>query len=175
MQNMYQESQGYQQNQNERHPFDEQAYQPVNFVDAPPYAQLAQQNPQELFSSPLPHSDVRFVAVLCYSLGWFSGLLFALFTRQSRYVRFHALQSLVFFGAVNVIDVGIISLGFRHMYHFVSFMFGPFLLLGFVLLNIVAFIGWMVAIVQAYKGSYYRLPLVGNIVARVLDLEAPLK
>src|SRR5215831_17561558 len=56
--------------------------------------------------SPAPYLDGASVgAILSYSLGWFTGLLFFLFGRQHPYVRFHALQSLLFFGAINVVDV----------------------------------------------------------------------
>src|SRR5262245_61525738 len=123
--------QGYQPaNGLEGSPYDTQAYQPVNNFDGPSYSHQGSQpinslqgpsyGPQVLFPTPLPHNDPRFVAVLTYSLGWFSGLLFTLFTRENRYVRFHALQSLIFFGGINVIDIALIFVGARlhHFFHF---------------------------------------------------------
>jgi uncharacterized membrane protein len=145
----------------------QQGYQPVNGLEGPFYG------PKELFPTPLPHNDPRFVAVLAYSLGWFSGLLFTLFTRENRYVRFHALQSLLFFGGINVLDIALLFVGIR-LHHFVPFV-GPVLFLSFLLLNAIAFVGWLVAIVQAYRGVYYRLPLVGDFVARAFNVQPPLK
>jgi uncharacterized membrane protein len=145
----------------------QQAYQPVNSLEGPSYS------PKELFSAPLPHTDVRFVAALTYSLGWFSGLLFTLFARESRYVRFHALQSLLFFGGINVLDIALLFIGMR-AHHFVPFI-GPVFFLSFLLLNAIAFVGWLVAIVQAYRGSYYKLPLVGDVAARSFSGQTPLK
>ena len=34
-------------------------------------------------------------AVLCYALGWITGLIFLLLEKDNRFVRFHALQSLI--------------------------------------------------------------------------------
>lgn len=112
-------------------------------------------------------------AILCYSLGWFTGLLFFLFAGQNRFVRFHALQSLIFFSGVNVLDIVLIRLeGFRWLH--VSYIAG-FVLLFFLLINIVAFIGWVVAMIEAARGRYYKLPFVGNIVASCLNQGGPLK
>jgi uncharacterized membrane protein len=157
-------------------PYETQVYQPIDNAGGPSYSHQAYQpvnGSQVLFPTPLPHNDARFIAVLTYALGWFSGLLFTLFTRENRYVRFHALQSLIFFGAVNVLDIALLFGGIA-LHHFVHFI-GPMLLLTFLLLNAIAFVGWLVAIVQAYRGSYYKLPLVGDIVARALNGQPPLK
>jgi uncharacterized membrane protein len=155
---------------------DTQAYQPIDNPGSTSYNHQTYypvNGSQVLFTTPLPHNDARFVAVLTYGLGWFSGLLFTLFTRENRYVRFHALQSLIFFGAVNVLDIALLfgGIALRHFVHFI----GPMLLLTFLLLNAVAFVGWLVAIVQAYRGTYYRLPLAGDIAARSLNMQPPLK
>jgi uncharacterized membrane protein len=164
-------------------PYDTQGYQPVNNYNENSYShqgyppinslQGPSQGPQVLFPSPLPHNDARFVAVLTYSLGWFSGLLFTLFTRENRYVRYHALQSLIFFGAINVLDIAFVFAGVL-AHHFVRPM-GVLLFLSFLLFNVIAFVGWLVAIVQAYRGVYYRLPLVGDMVARAFNVQPPLK
>lgn len=176
--------QGYQPaNGPEGSPYDTRAYPPVNNFDGHSYSHQSYQpldglqgssyGPQALFPTPLPHNDARFVAVLTYALGWFSGLLFTLFTRENRYVRFHALQSLIFFGAINVLDIAFVFVGVL-AHHFARPM-GVLLFFCFLLFNIIAFVGWLVAIVQAYRGVYYRLPLVGDIVARAFNIQPPLK
>lgn len=167
-------------------PYDTQAYQPVNSFDGHSYSHQGYQpinslqgpayGPQALFPTPLPHNDARFVAVLTYSLGWFSGLLFTLFTRENRYVRYHALQSLIFFGAINVLDIAL-AFTIASIHRFIYFLpfAGVMLVLSFLLLNIIAFVGWLVAIVQAYRGVYYRLPVAGDIVARTFNGQSPLQ
>jgi uncharacterized membrane protein len=130
----------------------------------------------ETFPPTLPHNDIRVVAALTYVFGWFSGLIFAIFSRN-RYVRFHALQSLIFFGGINLIDMAAPFISRYAITQYFAFprVFVFFMFLFFMLLNIVAFIGWIVSITQAYRGSYYRLPIVGDIVANILGLGADVK
>ncbi len=42
-------------------------------------------------------------AGLSYVLGWVTGLIFFLIEKQNRFVRFHAMQSILFFGGIQVI------------------------------------------------------------------------
>jgi uncharacterized membrane protein len=115
-----------------------------------------------------PYSNSRLAATLCYSLGWLTGLLFLLFGAQKPFVRFHALQSLIFFGVINLIDIGLIRIIFISHYYLGHYQWVWIFLL-FLLLNFVAFVGWIVAMVQAGRGSYYRLPFVGNLIAKSIN------
>ena len=40
---------------------------------------------------------------LSYLGGWVTGLIFLLLKRENRFVRFHAMQSLIFFGAMSIV------------------------------------------------------------------------
>ncbi|MBO0777924.1 MAG: hypothetical protein J2P37_03765 [Ktedonobacteraceae bacterium] len=113
----------------------------------------------------LPQTEGNFFAALSYSLGWFSGLIFLLFS-NNRYVRFHALQALLFFGGINLLDAIIISaIGVLHpFWPFPNFI----LFLAFMGVNFIAFIGWVVGMFQAYRGTYYRMPLVGTIATNLV-------
>lgn len=119
---------------------------------------------------PAPNLDGACIAaILSYSLGWFTGLLFFLFGRHHPYVRFHALQSLLFFGAINVADVALVNIiGASSRFHVFHFMSAIAVLL-FLFLNFVAFVGWVVGMIQAARGKYYRLPLVGDLLAKHYD------
>ena len=117
--------------------------------------------------SPAPASiDGRHLAgALSYSFCWFSGLLFLLFAGENRYIRFHALQSIAFFGAINLIDVGV----FATLARFRGFHSPGLILLSLFflfILNFIGFIGWLVAIIQASRGLYYKLPFVGKAVEK---------
>lgn len=94
-------------------------------------------------------------ALLCYVLGWVTGLVFLLLEQKNAFVRFHAMQSLVAFLALWV--VGIV-LGFI-----------PFLgiLVGLLLWPLSAVL-WIVLMVKAYKGERYKLPVVGDFVDQQL-------
>src|SRR6266700_6304684 len=48
-------------------------------------------------------------AGLCYIGFWLTGLLFLIFGHQKRLVRFHAMQSLLFFGAYTILMIFLIN------------------------------------------------------------------
>jgi uncharacterized membrane protein len=85
---------------------------------------------------------------LSYLGGWVTGLIFLLLKREKRFVRFHAMQSLIFFGAMSMMTA----------------VFSTIPLLGFIGdgLGFVSFICWIVLIVKAARGRYYKLPIIGD-------------
>ncbi len=87
--------------------------------------------------------------LLCYVLGWVSGLVFLLLEKDDKFVRFHAIQSIVVFGFINVVYF---ILGFLPV---VGFVFAYILyVLGFVL--------WIVLMIRAYQGEKIKMPVAGN-------------
>ena len=96
----------------------------------------------------------RTAGLLCYLFGWVTGLIFFLLERENRFVRFHAMQSLLFFGILCILE-GIFS--------YLPF-FGP---IGGAL-GLVMFIGWIVMMVKAHRGEYYKLPLFGDLSERLI-------
>ena len=85
---------------------------------------------------------------LSYLGGWVTGLIFLLLKRENRFVRFHSMQSLIFFGAMSMVTTE-----FSHIPLFGFIGAG----LGFV-----SFICWIVLIVKAARGRYYKLPIIGE-------------
>jgi len=144
--------------------FQQQAYYPPLSSYGPTTSQ------QKPFMGVPPFSDVRFAALLSYSGGWLTGLLFMLLGGRDRFIRFHALQSLVFFGAINLLDFGLF-ISVAILVHHVYIMFIPFILT-FLFLNFITFVCWIVVMVQAARGVYFKLPFVGDWVARRFDLHA---
>jgi uncharacterized membrane protein len=95
-------------------------------------------------------------ALLCYAVGWVTGLIFLLLEQKNAFVRFHALQSLVTFLALFIGSavIGLIPvLGIL-----VGLVLWP---LGVVL--------WIVLMFKAYKGERYKLPMVGDFVEQQLS------
>jgi uncharacterized membrane protein len=92
---------------------------------------------------------------LCYLFGWVTGLIFFLLERGNRFVRFHAMQSMLFFGILSILEWV-----FSHL----PFFFGP---IGGVL-GLVMFVGWIVMIVKAHRGEYYKLPFFGDLAERLI-------
>jgi uncharacterized membrane protein len=90
--------------------------------------------------------------LLCYVLGWVTGLIFLLLEKD-KFVRFHAIQSIIVFGAISVA-------------YFIIFWI-PFIgwVIGWILWAF-AFILWIVLMVKAYQGAKYKLPIAGDIAAK---------
>lgn len=87
-------------------------------------------------------------AGLSYLFWWVGGLVFFLIEKQNRFVRFHALQSLMFFAGISILSVVI---GFI-----------PFIGLLSDLIWLVGFVGWIVLMIQGFQGKYYKLPVIGD-------------
>jgi uncharacterized membrane protein len=127
------------------------------------------QSQQQLYGQPMFSAPMRlvpkgvFFAILSYSLGWFSALIILFFSWQNRFVRFHALQSLFFFGFVNVFDI--ILLRTLLFWHHLHIWILPVLCI-FLLVNIIAAIAWIIGMIQAGLGNYYKLPPFGNLIMR---------
>jgi uncharacterized membrane protein/transcriptional regulator with XRE-family HTH domain len=107
----------------------------------------------------VPAVSSRVLACLSYTLGWLTGLLVLLFNRSNRFVLFHSLQSVCFFGGVHLVVLFCV-LTAPLTDHSVFFTFmrdlcGPLA----VLLGLIA---WGVGMIQAARGRYYQLPLVGT-------------
>lgn len=92
-------------------------------------------------------------SMLCYLGVWVTGLIFFLLEKQNRIVRFHALQSLITFIGVFIvyIFINIISI------------FVPFFWVFGVLFGLLVFILWIVLMIKAYQGVYFKLPVIGDI------------
>lgn len=95
--------------------------------------------------------DENVAGLLCYVLGWISGTIFILIETENKFVRFHAMQSIVVFGILTV--AGII----------LSFV--PYI--GW-LVPAVSFILWVVLMAKAYQGAKYKLPWAGNLAERLV-------
>ena len=94
--------------------------------------------------------------LLCYVLGWLSGLVF-LFIDKRPFVRFHAMQSILVFGGIHVLHLVL------------SWVLFPALRLWSLLfaisgvISLVSLILWILLMIKAYQNEWYKVPLVGDI------------
>jgi uncharacterized membrane protein len=93
--------------------------------------------------------------LLCYVGGWISGIVFLVIEQKNAFVRFHALQSIVTFGALTVAGA---LLGWIP---YAGVVFGT-------IIGILAFILWVVLMVKAYQGELYKVPLAGQVAEGLL-------
>ena len=112
--------------------------------------------------------DENIASLIAYLAGWVSGLIFFLIEKDSRLVRFHAMQSIllnVTFGVAAVIFVVVISvlvivLGMisDSLAAIASLLSGLlWLVLGLGILLV-----WILCLIKAYGGTMYKLPIIGN-------------
>jgi len=93
--------------------------------------------------------------LLCYLLGFVSGVLFLLIEKENRFVRFHAMQSIFTFIFFFVVNIAL------HFIPFIGWVIIP-------ILGIVSLIVWILLMVKAYKGEYYKLPVIGDMAEQKL-------
>jgi uncharacterized membrane protein len=106
--------------------------------------------------------DENVAGLLCYVLGWVTGLIFFLIDKRP-YVRFHAAQSIVVFGGLHVINIvlGIMfGAGFMVMHGFGTFGLAAAL---YGLISLVAFVLWILLMVKAYQGEKFQVPVAAGI------------
>ena len=134
----------------------------------PPPVQMSSQPPVQAAKSSTG-LDENIAALLSYIFGWVSGLIFFLIEKDSRLVRFHAMQSLLF----NVL-VGVVAIALWIVL-FVVFMIAAqisgtlatllslvsILVWGVFVLAILA--GFILCLVKAFQGQYFKLPVIGNL------------
>jgi uncharacterized membrane protein len=95
--------------------------------------------------------DENIAGALAYALGWITGAVFLLVEPRNKFVRFHALQSVIVFGALSVA-------------WFVA-MAIPFLgwLIALVVIPWVSVVLWLLLMFRAYRGERFKLAFVGEI------------
>ena len=118
--------------------------------------------PPGVSASPTAGIEENIAGLLCYVLGWITGLVFILIDKRP-FVRFHAMQSIITFCALHVLSF-VLGIAFMLPSGGVPFRFGWSLgLLLHGLLNIVGLVAWVVCMVKAFKGERYRLPVIGDL------------
>ncbi|MDP9337609.1 MAG: DUF4870 domain-containing protein [Acidobacteriota bacterium] len=95
--------------------------------------------------------------LLCYVLGWLTGIIFILIDKRP-FVRFHAAQSIVVFGALTIIKIGFgIVMGIGG---FVGW--GIWALVSMVL-GLVGLVLWILLMVKAYQHELFRVPIAAGV------------
>ena len=95
-------------------------------------------------------------ALLCYVLGWVSGLIF-LFIDKRPFVRFHAMQSLILFGGIHILHVVLSWVLLPAM------RLWSLLVVISSLISLISLVLWVLMMVKAYQSQWYRLPYIGDI------------
>jgi uncharacterized membrane protein len=87
--------------------------------------------------------------MLCYLGWWVTGIIFLVIEKKSQFVRFHAAQSLVALGVINVLAV---------VLRYIPFIWWLSPIVGFL-----GFLLMLFLMYKAYQGEMYKLPIAGDI------------
>lgn len=91
-------------------------------------------------------------AALSYVFWWLSGIIFLVVEKNDKFVRFHAMQSVITFGGITIASFVPI----------IGWMLAPLLWVG-------GFMLWLVLILKAYQGEKFKLPIVGDFAEKQLE------
>jgi uncharacterized membrane protein len=100
-------------------------------------------------------------ALLCYVGGWVSGIVLLILEQKNRFIRFHALQSIILFGSLTVAHIVLSQI--------------PFVGKGFSgLIFVIGAIFWILMMIKAYAGESYKVLWAGNLAEKLAnDINPP--
>jgi uncharacterized membrane protein len=146
----------------------------------PPPGASPGSNPQSATPSTGSGLDPKIAGALSYI--WIVGLIFFFIEKENRFVRFHAVQSIIF-GIANMVIMIVLAV----LAVILTFAFGIggamvggaigslvsllvwLVWLIFWLLGLVMLIGLIFAAIKAYQGQKFKLPIIGNMAEKIAD------
>jgi uncharacterized membrane protein len=100
--------------------------------------------------------------LLCYVALWVTGIIFVVLEKKSKFVKFHAWQSIMTFGVLTVAHLVLSTiLGAIAVAAFSPGLAVFAAVLGWII-GILMFILAIILIVQAYQGKMWKVPLAGD-------------
>ena len=93
--------------------------------------------------------DENLTGALCYLILWISGIVFYLLEKDNKFVKFHAMQSILVFLPLTIIGF------FLSIIWFLWWLGWLIWLLSIIL--------WLVLMIKAYQGEKFKVPIVGDI------------
>lgn len=95
--------------------------------------------------------DENVAGALTYALGWITAIGFLVTEPANKFVRFHAMQSLIVFGGLSLawfIAMSIPLLGW---------------LIAFVIIPPLSAVLWLLLMFKAYQGARFKVPFAGDV------------
>ena len=95
--------------------------------------------------------DENVAGALAYALGWITGIVFLLTEPANKFVRFHALQSVVVFGGLSLawfVTLSIPLIGW---------------VVALIVIPVLSVFLWILLMVKAYHGERFKVPFAGDI------------
>ena len=119
--------------------------------------------------------DENIAALLTYIFGWVSGLIFFLIEKDSKLVRFHAMQAILM--NVLVIVIGIVLWIVTFVLVLIASQLADIMgtlvgLIGFLIWLVFALAvlaAWILCLVRAYQRKFFKLPIIGNMADKIVN------
>jgi|SRR4030095_6073596 uncharacterized membrane protein len=112
--------------------------------------------------------DENVASLISYVGGWLSGLIFFLIEKESRLVRFHAMQSILFNVIVVIVWIAIVVVAMiltiilGQISDVLASIAGLITFLLYLAIGLVVVIVWVMCLIKAYQSKMYKLPIIGN-------------
>ncbi len=100
--------------------------------------------------------DPNLAALICYLLGIVGGIIFYIIEKESKFVKFHAMQSILLSVPIIVVNIAYFILSFIEL---LACILTPLILL----INLAFLVISVLMMVKAYQGEYYKLPIIGDL------------
>ncbi len=119
--------------------------------------------------------DENIAALLTYILGWVSGLVFFLIEKDSKLVRFHAMQSILLSVLVLIVCIvgwivtGVLVLILAQLADVMGALAGLVATLIWLIIGAVFLIAVIMCLVKAYQGQFFKLPIIGNVAEKIVN------
>ncbi|HUJ39337.1 MAG TPA: zinc-ribbon domain-containing protein [Candidatus Acidoferrales bacterium] len=109
--------------------------------------------------------DENVAGLLCYVLGWITGIVFFVIDKRP-FVKFHAAQAMVTFGGLQVIQI------------LMAFIVGGSMFMGglgigalagllYAALGLACFVAWILCMFKAFQHERFKLPFIGDIAENI--------
>jgi uncharacterized membrane protein len=119
--------------------------------------------------------DDNIAALLTYIFGWVSGLIFFLIEKDSKLVRFHAMQAILFNVLVIVVLIifwivfGILFVILAQISEAIGGLAGILGLLLWLAFAVAVLGGVILCMVRAYQRQFFKLPIIGNMADKIVN------
>ena len=107
--------------------------------------------------------EENIVGAGCYLLVWITGIVLYFVEDKNKFVRFHAIQSILVF-----LPLTILAWFFGGFFGFGRFFFTGFYFMWWLgwIIWIIMIILWLILMLKAFQGEKFKLPIVGDIAER---------
>lgn len=100
--------------------------------------------------------DENVAGLLCYLVGAITGIVFIIMEKENKFIRFHAIQSII--TSVVIIVANVVLAAIPLIGWLISLLLAPLIL-----------VLWIILMYKAYQGHTFKLPIIGDFAEKQLE------